>query len=83
MIHVGVSCMAKGTVLESCANSSGYSKLDANNCFANCESSKLSKGCIECLNTQLDVKTLCEYLNQLNQDGKLKMNTIISNNAGR
>lgn len=83
MIHVGVSSLARGIVLETCANSCGYKKPDANKCLADKGTSSLSNGCVECLKTDLDVKSLCEHLNQLNQDGKLKINSIISKDAGR
>lgn len=83
MIHVGVSCLADGLVLEKCANSTDYCKPDANKCYAACESSKLSNGCIECLTTELDVDELCNHLNQLKETGKLKLNATISTDAGR
>lgn len=83
MIHVGVSCLAKELVLETCANSSGFCKPDANKCYADCESSKLSGGCIECLSTDLDVKSLCDHLMQLKQSNKLQLNATISKDAGR
>ena len=83
MIHVGVSYMARGIVLESCAHSNGYRKPDANQCLCPRETCKISGGCVECLSTGIDVRSLCEHLNQLNQDGKLQLSAMISGNAGR
>lgn len=83
MIHVGISYLAKGIVLETCANSMNYCKSDANKCLPVCNASKLSDGCKECLTTKINLRSLCSHLNQLNQDGKLKLNATISMDAGR
>lgn len=77
VVHVGVSGLATTVTLEQCGHNKGYQRLD------NCSFCPASSCCMEngpdCINSVLDMETVCKTVN----DSNTGVTVSISKDAGR
>lgn len=77
MINCGVSYLANDINIEPCASGHGYCKSDVRDCIPKNECSFLQCKNGECVATGIDVEQICNQINQLVREGKLKIGASI------
>ena len=79
MVHCGVSCLADSLVLEQRGHDCGYKKCDVNGCIPAEETAANAQP----KSTEVDIHLLGERMNQAFKEGRVKLKTVISEDAGR
>ena len=83
MIHCGVSHLAKGLVLESCAFGSGYQKIDVNGCVPNCKEMCQDNLNNECVESKINLGKVCDKINKYFEEKIIDLPSVVSCDAGR
>ena len=78
-MHCGVSHLARGLVLETCAHSKDYCKDDVRGCKPN----ETNEDCCERIDTGIDLDEVCAKVNEAHKRKQIKLEAQASTNAGR
>ena len=83
VVHCGVSHLAEGLVLESVANTAGYSSCDVSGCLPSVCGEESTKTECRRLRTDLDLERVALETRQLTSKNHIKVPVSVSKDAGR